>query len=312
MRKTLVGLGAVGLCAWGTAQAAPVPILEYSFNTLVPATTGDVASTGSDTTAVTMRNTAGAAADRRGAAGSGVSRLAGDLAFDNSQAASMGSASSGSYGRADQADRASVDGLRSFTVQGWIKPDTAPGSSARLLSNIGDGNTKGFEIGVGGASNRLRLSINTSLAGTASQLVDSGVDSNYAAVGQWTFFAVTYDGGATAGNVKFYVGTKAAGVTLVSPAVTLNMGTIPDDTAGGLTIGNYTGASGTSGRTYDGLLDNFRVFGSQTDSSAVLTLGELEGLRTTDVPEPSAVALGAVGVFGVLARRRRRVTVNGS
>jgi hypothetical protein len=290
--------------AVSVSRAAPLPILEYKFDTLVPSTTSDVASTGTNTTAVTMRDISGNPADRRGVGGSGVSGLATDFAFANNQVSSMGSAAGTALGRADQADIASVDGLMSFTVQGWIKPDEAPGGSARIISNISDSNTKGFEFGVGSASNKLRLSINTSLAGTASQLVDSAADANYASTTQWTFFACSYDGSLTSNNVKFYVGTAGTPVTLVSTA-TLNMGTVPDDSTGGLTIGNYTNTPSGSGRTYDGLLDNIRIFGSQSDNSGVLTQSDLESLRSADVPEPSSVALVFAGLGGLLLRRRR-------
>jgi|SRR3989339_1059130 len=76
---------------------AQTAILEYKFdetNTTAP-------STGSDVTAVTLRNTNGDATDLHSADGLGVSSgLTGDRAFNNTASTDMG----GDGGRADQAD----------------------------------------------------------------------------------------------------------------------------------------------------------------------------------------------------------------
>src|SRR3990167_3976532 len=82
---------------------AQTAILEYKFDE-----TGTTApSTGSDATAVTLRNSAGVATDLHSADGLGVSGVTGDRAFDNTASTSMG----GSGGRADQADLAAIDTL---------------------------------------------------------------------------------------------------------------------------------------------------------------------------------------------------------
>jgi MYXO-CTERM domain-containing protein len=245
-----------------------------------------------------MLNISGTAADRRSADGTGPSGLAGDRAFDNTESTQMGSAGGNNFGRAQQGDLAAIDALKSFTLQGWINPQQTPGGSARILST----SNAGFEFGVGGSSDKLRLSINSSLS-SSGPLLDSSVNSNYGAVGQWTFFACTYDGTLTSNNVKFYVGTTSQGVSLVSTG-TLNAGTTPDDSSG-LAIGNFTSPAANQGRTYDGLIDNIRVFGSQTDNTGVLTLSELESVRVADVPEPSSVGLALMGLAGLLSRRRR-------
>src|SRR3990167_2976306 len=80
----------------GQTVQAQTAILEYKFDE-----TGTTApSTGSNVTAVTLRNSAGAATDLHSADSLGVSGLTGDRAFDNTASSSMG----GSGGRAEQAE----------------------------------------------------------------------------------------------------------------------------------------------------------------------------------------------------------------
>ena len=68
------------LCRAQTVQAQTV-ILEYKFNEAGSSTLAQ--STGSNTTAVTLRNTSGVATDLHSADGLGVSGLTGDRAIDN-------------------------------------------------------------------------------------------------------------------------------------------------------------------------------------------------------------------------------------
>src|SRR3954452_4724304 len=68
--------------AWGAT-----PIIEYRFN----GSGTSAASTGSDTTPVSFFDSTGSAANLYGLAGSGVSGLANDLAFDNPASMGMGS-----------------------------------------------------------------------------------------------------------------------------------------------------------------------------------------------------------------------------
>src|SRR3972149_4055276 len=131
----------------GQTVQAQTAILEYKFDE-----TGTTApSTGSDVTAVTLRNSGGVATDLHSADSLGVSSLTGDRAFDNTASTSMG----GNGGMAEQADLAAIDTLTSFTLQGWFKTDgsTAIGGGsgdAVLLHNIsGSGGNRSEERRVG-------------------------------------------------------------------------------------------------------------------------------------------------------------------
>jgi hypothetical protein len=255
---------------------AQTAILEYKFNE-----TGTTApSTGSDATAVTLRNSAGAATDLHSADSLGVSGLTGDRAFDNTTSTSMG----GSGGRADQADLVAIDTLTSFTLQGWFKTDeaTSLGNNARIFHNVSGSN--GFELY--GSSGDFNFGVDNGNASTSG--------SNYGDTQTWIFFAVTYDGTLASNNVKFYKGSGTSTVTQVGTQ-TVDKSTV-DDEKTGLGIGNKSGSSNFS---FDGYLDNIRIFGSQSNNSGVLTLSQLETFRSGDVPPAVISTSPANGVTGV-------------
>ena len=152
----------------------------------------------------------------------------------------------------------------------------------------GPTNRKGFELF--GQDNNLNLTVDDGDAST----------SGYGDTQSWIFFAVTYDGTLNLDNVKFYKGSASSEVTQVGTA-TINKGQVGDDTAG-LGIGNKSGIAGSAlsnpdDSPFDGYLDNVRVYGSKVDGSGVLTLTQLESIRTGDVPVSSTSPTnGAIGV----------------
>ena len=139
MKKNLATLALITLGI--TSSAYSSLILEYDFNDNVTGSTS--ASTGSDTTSVTMLNTAGVGTNLHGSSGSGVSGAAGDYVFDNSASTGMSSGTD-TGGRGNAGDRASLDSLTSFTLQGWLYTDqTGAVWAPRLLEkNGGDNNSK--------------------------------------------------------------------------------------------------------------------------------------------------------------------------
>ena len=257
----------------------PDPILEFTFNE----TGVNAFSTGSETNAAIFLVGSSTVRDLHSADTRGVSGLPGDRAFDNSISSGMGSAGSG--GRATISDTDGVDGLLSLTLQGWFEAEGAGLTDlARLISK--QSSATGFLLlGTGG---NLSLEINN--VGTTS----TGV--HYADAGIWVFFAVTYDGTASANNVRFYKGTRTNVVTLVETR-TLNQGRALEN-SGAITIGNAN-SDGSLMRPFDGWLDNFRVFGNSINSSGALSLQQLEFLRSKDVQnvsDPIALSISRNGI----------------
>ncbi len=265
-------------------------ILKYDFNQ-----TGTTApSTGTTTTSLTLYNTAGAAADLHGAAGSGVSGVASDRAFDNSASSGMGSTGTGGRGQS-ASSIAAINTLQSFTLTGWFKTDstTSIGSNACLINN--ENTSAGFKL-FSNATGQLALNVN------GSPVTSTGTTA-YAATQSWVFFAVTYDGTIASNNVKFYVGNTSTATSL-NVTRSLAQGTTVNNTSA-FSIGNL---AGTNTRPFDGLMDDIAIYGSQTDNTGVLSLAQIEAVRAANViPEPSTLGLLACGMgllIGIPLKRR--------
>ncbi|MDP0497783.1 MAG: autotransporter-associated beta strand repeat-containing protein [Verrucomicrobiota bacterium JB024] len=215
----------------------------------------------------------------------GVSGRIGDRAYDGRDAdlpMTVDNSPTGGRILVGDLDPVSGEWLRSLTVQGWFKSSEVFAGRARLLDK--GGNT----------SIQLRGSINPGGEGRMACVIDAiGVESDavYTQVGEWVFFAFTYDGTQTVNNARFYIGTRNTPVTLVNTR-TINAGAL-DANANALIIGNKTtwaASSPTStnaNASFVGLLDNIRLYGSLEDATGALSLARLERLRRLDVNRPA-------------------------
>lgn len=290
-RSSLVPVAALLFTALACLQPsafAATPILEYKFSD------GSLASTGSVTTALTLQNSA------TGDTSGGTSGSVGDGVLNLSAALGMGSLASPATNAPAGflTDRPTeINQMMSFTIQGWFKTDgSLINGNANLMTLSGPITLNAT------ASGRLSLNVD----GVSQQSATGG----YNTTSTWTFFAVTYDGTQTSANAKFYVGNTSTGVSQLGTTVTINSGTVGNTAVGtDLVIGNSNGRD----RGFDGLLDNLRLFGSLTNATGVLSLSELEAIRTADItaiPEPSTYAaiFAAVSGLAVCLRRRPRAT----
>jgi hypothetical protein len=134
------------------------------------------------------------------------------------------------------------------------------------------------------------MSAGTLLLGVNSAEV-SAISTAWNQTEQWVFFAITYDGTASSNNVRFYKGGKTGEVTLVVTA-TLNAGVVVE-TINPFIVGNAAGAVNNN-RSFKGILDNVRIYGSTTDGSGVLAIGQLEAIRIVDGAVPALVAPAGV------------------
>jgi hypothetical protein len=302
----VLGLSAAFIAATGSAAQAGF-ILSYGFDETgtAAAATGSAASGGAPVLNFFGNGgfSPGAPTDLHGGPGSGVSGRPGDRSFNNSGSTGFG----GSGGR-HAADFGPIDGLTSFTLSGWFKIPSgsveAIGRQAPLFENgtisVLDA-PAGFRLRGGAVANAgtLELRVNRDV------MVES--TRAYTEIGQFVYFAVSYDGTVATNNVLFYKGLVGQSVQLVTTA-SLNAGGVADES-----IPLHIGATFTSGLTlasFRGELDNFRI------SNRVESLATLEAVRVADVngvpadvtpvPAPGSLMLFGIGAIGVLGRARRR------
>lgn len=247
---------------------ASQPLLAYMFNEsgTTAAASGSAATSGGEPALLLTAN-GGLPADLRGPDGSGVSGRPGDYALDNTNSNGILNASHAH----DAADFDAIDALSAFTLSGWfLVPETATESIGRQDALIENGTIStndapgGFRLRGGAVANAgtLELRVNR----------DRSIESSkaYTEIGQYVYFAVSYDGTRSTDNVKFYKGTTTGGVTLVD-TLTLNAGVVNQENIP-LSIG-VTRTSGLTLNPFNGLLDDIRIDGS------VVSIGELESRR---------------------------------
>ncbi len=172
-------------------------------------------------------------------------------------------------------DNNALDGMTSFTVAFWMKKTAAFGSaSARMVCKRGDFWIDGWEVYSNDDAAPARLS------GFIGDHKDYGIftrdHKDYGTTNQWVFVAMTFD--AKTSQTAFYVGTETTPVSLVAPGVNGMPKNPHADATAALTVGSSL--YGTS--AFQGYLDNVRVWGSKTESSAILSLAELETCRLND------------------------------
>ncbi len=266
----------------GNPAASPTtPLLSYFFDGSGASVvaTGSAAAVGNPRLLFT--DNSGAPADLRGGPGSGVSGAASDRAFDNTFSSGIVTAS----GASNATDFNAIDALSAFTLSGWFRlPSTATESIGRQDALIENGTISasdqpgGYRLRGGPAANSgtLELRINR----------DRSIESSraYTEIGEYVFFAVSYDGTKTTDNVKFYKGTVGGAVTLVD-TLTLDAGPVLQENIP-LSIG-VTKTSGLTLNPFNGQLDEIRIDG------AAVSIGELEarrfaitGLATSIVANP--------------------------
>jgi len=298
-------------CACCVAPAnADLLLLKYLFNE-----TGTTAtSSGSVSQTLYMYAANGAAAAMHSAAGLGVQGGLGlpdshlDRCFNNTSSTGMGRpAAGGDYsggGARASANVSEIECLVSFTLSAWFKTDTTtPWSNYARIAQMFKSDA-GYElIGSFNSPGSARWEIDASVSDA-----DAG---DFADTQKWVFIAMTYDGTATAGNLKFYKGYRTAAEAGKGPGSdavqlmsthTANMGTT-DDCGGCFTVGNMD-SSTERNRPFDGYLDNVRLWGTKTagDASGAIGLSDLEKVRHMDVgvvPEPSSVGLMTTGLMSL-------------
>ena len=170
-----------------------------------------------------------------------------------------------------------LEGLRSFTIMGWANPSNLKIGSGgnRIVFNL-NYNRAGFDL-VCLQDGRLRLAVN--------EWPDGGQNDSSPgklSIGRWTFFAVTYDGTKTRGNVHWYFGDADTPAKL--DRMTSYCRGPTGKASGTLTIGNYNETVQRHGkdRQFRGRLRDIQIFGSQISTRGALSLNDIRKYQSND------------------------------
>jgi hypothetical protein len=182
--------------------------------------------------------------------------------------------------------------LKSFTITGWTicwEPKEGPsdklaGAGNRILSwfNSFKAN-EGVEL-VLRSDGSLQLGIGEWAEASAARSKPAQIpvydakatNAGSEAYEKWRFFAVTYDSGLAKDHVRFYVGSQNQDPKLVN-AADYNRGPSGAKISPQLSIGNVPPMLRPMApeRSYRGILDEIRIYGSTLDGSGALPLEEL-------------------------------------
>jgi hypothetical protein len=287
---------AAALAGLGFANLASAQTLLYQWNfngnSLNPTATGGGASGG----ALTITN-AGTATSGVIASG-GVTGSMGDDALNLTSTTYNSTAATTTV----VGTLTSVPTLTAMTATAWVRAEDwsllAGQSNARILelnsaASGFDGDKFYFALNASTtAGNPLQVGINTPGTGTinnAALLPNSG--------SSWVFVAMTWDSALASGsNVSTYIGSASGAAT--QSGTPFGAYTTPITGVTAVSIGNRN--NGTPTRNFDGFMDDVRVY------SGALSAAQIEGVRLSAVPEPTALSLLLLSAVGSIGLRRRR------
>lgn len=261
--------------AFRSQAGPPQPVLELSFD--VPGT--GVPSTGSVSVSGTISTAGSTPPSMFGEPGSGVSSRLDDRALFNAD--TLGATGGGVLFPAIS----EMGGLKSFTIQCWINHAGRLSYDGTIFDMKAFSGQRGFGLRAPNAQGSLLLRIVEDGAG--HQFVSTG---GFSGVNSWQFVAVTYQewpqiGGQLLRKVHFFRGGLNESVQPVNEVLELAGHPRP----GFRVIGDTFGISSEGSLVtmpFNGLIDNFRFYGSQSDRTHALSQAVLEGLRQRDIGLP--------------------------
>ena len=174
-----------------------------------------------------------------------------------------------------------LEGLTSLTICGWLRPATLKiGSGGNRIAFNLNFDKNGFDL-VHLQDGRLRLSINE-----WPDRVQNDSSPNKLQVGEWTFFAVAYDGTKEMDNVAWYFGDAEEPATL-DRRTSYNAGATGDD-SGPLAIGNFNTTFGKNdkNRQFRGEMHDIQIFGSKTGSDGALNVESIRDVQSDSASRP--------------------------
>jgi hypothetical protein len=150
---------------------------------------------------------------------------------------------------------ATLNNLSAITISAWMRPNNSGENSfGRIIQKTG-----GFMLYLS-SGNQVVFEVPYSTTAVKRQ-----TSNNVVSYGTWTHVVVTWTGSATGNTIHIYLnGTEVASYL----ATTNGSGTRNDDSAGALNIGN----NGAQDRTFNGILDEVRVYNRVLTPSEVAAL----------------------------------------
>lgn len=213
----------------------------------------------------------GDSADLHSVDGMGVSKSAGDFAFDNTASSIMSNAGGMGIAVGDPFN-GMAGGLdaryKAMTITGWYKTDSdiaigKTGTSTYLVTKYDS-----FAVGARGNGNFFFQ------AGAASVEADLSREV-YKDTKKWVFFAVTFrQTSASNGVVNFYKGTDKTPVVLVNTQ-NIAAGEIPQGHTGHMLYIGNSALAPKGCNAFDGYMDNIRIYGVNSADTADAAAGEL-------------------------------------
>jgi hypothetical protein len=210
------------------------------------------------------------------------------------------------YAHVLEGDASKLDGLGAITVSTWLNLRDYPSGNHRLAAKQAATTFGGFNFSMNatpndgpvGADNfRLGMFVGNNVSSGPSDFGAAFSSADAGANNEWVFLAVTYDNTQATGNIRFYMGDLDTPVTQLGAAQTVPQIIIDGGTAR-FGVG-FTDAAPTANTSANGLQDDVRVY------DIALSVAELDAVRLTNVPEPTALSVLALTGAGFLARRRR-------
>ena len=171
-----------------------------------------------------------------------------------------------------------IRGLRSFTVLGWLKPESLQvGSGGNRILYCLNTDHSGIDL-VCHADGRLRLAVNE-----WPDQISNDSSPGKLRIGKWTFFAVTYDGTRAHDNVSWYfsppLDAPGQAEVVLDCRISYNAGPLAGD-IGPLAIGNFNDTMRGYGldRQFRGEIRALQLFGSRVGGRGAMNLETIRGL----------------------------------
>ncbi len=166
----------------------------------------------------------------------------------------------------------SLDNLSLKTITAWIFLDSfGDGNQGYILvKTAAGGEDAGWGLAVRGASGPSPRETLRFFQGWSTSNGEWRAPNQGLATGQWYHVAVTYDRGSTANDAVLYID----GVSVTVTETSAPLGTVDDDSASSVTIGNLVNIF----RDFDGRMTDLRIYDRLLSADEIATIHAARGV----------------------------------